>query len=139
MAEYDHVSDVKVVMAITSVAATAIANGSDIDTKGFESVTFLIHTGTLGTGTIDFTMQEADDDGTGSPDTYAAVAAVDIIGALPTILASEDDSVFRSGYRGKKRWVRIQNVETAGWTSMIHGAVCLLGHAKEIPVAAQIT
>lgn len=139
MAERDMNSVVQVAMAITPVAATAIADGSDIDTLGFESAEFLIFTGTLGTGTIDFTMQEADDDGSGSPDTYTAVAAADILGTLPTILATEDDSVFRAGYIGKKRHIRLQNVETASWTSMIHGAVCLLGNPKAAPVAAQIT
>lgn len=139
MAEYDQVSEVKVLLAIKVIAHADIVDGEDIDTKGFESATFVIATGILGTGTVDFTMQEADDDGSGSPDTYANVAAADIIGALPTILATEDDKVFRSGYRGKKQWIRIQNVETATWTSMIHGAVCILGNPTSSPVAAQIT
>lgn len=139
MAEYDLNSSVKVAMAITPVAATAIADGSDVDTLGFESIIFAIFSGTLGTGTIDFTMQEADDDGSGSPDTYSNVAAADILGTAPTILATEDDSVFRIGYIGKKRWVRLQNVETADWTSMIHGAVAILSNPRVKPVAAQIT
>jgi len=139
MAEYDLNAICKVAMAITPVAATAIADGSDIDTLGFESVMFCVFSGTLGTGTIDFTLQEADDDGAGSPDTYGAVAAADIIGVAPTVLATEDDSVWRFGYIGKKRWVRLQNVETAAWTSMIHGAVCILSSPKTIPVTAQIT
>lgn len=139
MAENDLHSHVKIAMAITPVAATAIADGSDIDTKGFESVEFAIFSGTLGTGTIDFTMQHADDDGAGAAGTYADVAATDLIGALPTILATEDNSVFRCGYKGKKQWVRLQNVETSAWTSMIHGAVCILGNPKTVPVASQDT
>ena len=62
-----------------------------------------------------------------------------MIGALPTILATEDNSVFRCGYKGKKQWVRLQNVETSAWTSMIHGAVCILGNPKTVPVASQDT
>ncbi len=137
--EEDLNSEVKIAMAITSVAATAIADGDDIDTLGFNSIVFAIHSGTLGTGTIDFDMEEADDDGSGSPDTYSSVAAADIVGTLPTILDTEDDSVFRVGYIGKKRWVRLQNVETVAWTSMIHGALAILSHAKTKPVDAQIT
>ncbi len=135
----DLLNNCTVAMAITPVAATAIADGSDINLLGYESATFVIFSGTLGTGTIDFTMQHADDDGSGSPDTYADVAATDLIGSTPTILATEDDSVFRCGYKGSKQWIRLQNVETASWTSMIHGAVCLLGHPEVAPTAAQIT
>lgn len=140
MADYDLHNNSKIAMAITPVAATAIADGSDINTLGFGSATFLIFSGTLGTGTIDFTVQHADDDGSGSADTYADVtAATDLIGSTPTILASEDDSVFRVSYIGKKQWIRLQNVETADWTSMIHGAVCLLANPVVGPTAAQIT
>ena len=41
MAENDLHSHVKIAMAITPVAATAIADGSDIDTKGFEFKSFI--------------------------------------------------------------------------------------------------
>ena len=139
MAEFDLHHNCKVAMAITPVAATAIADGSDINTLGYESAEFLIVAGTLGTGTIDFTMQHADDDGSGSADTYANVAAADMIGTLPTILATEDDTVYRCGYKGSKQWIRLQNVETASWTSMIHGAVCLLSNPVVGPVAEQAT
>lgn len=139
MAEYDINSITKVAMAITPVAATAIADGSDINTLGFESIEFIVFSGTLGTGTIDFTLQEADDDGAGAADTFSDVAAGDILGTPPTILATEDDSVFRFGYIGKKQWLRLQNVETADWTSMIHGAVAILSNPKSAPVTAQIT
>lgn len=128
----------KVAMAITTVAATAIADGSDINTLGFESAEFIIHTGTLGTGTIDFTVQHADDDGAGAADTYANVTeATDLLGDLPTILATDDDEVYRVGYCGGKQWIRLQNVETSAWTSMIHGAVCLLSNPTVGPVAEQ--
>lgn len=139
MAEYDLNSNVKAAMAITPVAATAIVDGSDINTLGFESIEFIVFSGTLGTGTIDFTLQEADDDGSGSAGTFSNVAAADILGTPPTVLATEDDSVWRFGYIGKKQWLRLQNVETAAWTSMIHGAVAVLSNPKIVPVAEQIT
>lgn len=135
--EEDLNSRVKIEMAITPVAATAIADGSVIDTLDFNSIVFAIFTGTLGTGTIDFDLEESDVITFGGEEN--SVAAADIIGTLPTILATEDDSVFRVGYIGKKRFLRLQNIETAGWTSMIHGAIAILSHAKIAPVAEQIT
>ncbi len=137
MAEYDLNSSVKAAMAITPVAATAIADGSVIDTLGFESVEFICFSGTLGTGTIDFQLEESDAITFGGEENN--VAAGDLIGTTPTILATEDDSVFRFGYKGKKRFLRLQNIETASWTSMIHGAVCILGNPVTKPVAAQVT
>ncbi len=135
--EFDLNSEVRIAMAITPVAATAIADGSAIDTVGFESVVFAIFTGTLGTGTIDFTMEESDTGAFAGEEN--TVVAADILGTLPTILATEDDAVFRVGYIGKRRHIRLQNVETAAWTSMIHGAVAILSNPRVKPTAAQIT
>ena len=135
--EYDLNSNVKIAMAITPVAATVIADGDVIDTLDFESIVFAIFTGTLGTGTIDFDLEESDVITFGGEEN--SVVAADILGTLPTILATEDDSVFRVGYIGKKRFLRLQNIETASWTSMIHGAVAILSNPKQVPVDAQIT
>ena len=135
--EQDLNTEVQIAMAITPVAATAIADGSVIDTLDFNSIVFAIFTGTLGTGTIDFTLEESDVITFGGEEND--VAAADLIGTPPTILDTEDDSVFRFGYIGKKRFLRLQNVETAAWTSMIHGAVAILSDPRVRPVAAQIT
>lgn len=137
MAEYDLNSVVKAAMAITPVAATAIADGSVIDTLNFESVEFVVFSGTLGTGTIDFQLEESDLITFGGEEND--VAAADILGVAPTVLDTEDNKVWRFGYIGKKRFLRLQNIETGAWTSMIHGAVCLLGNPVTKPVAAQIT
>lgn len=135
--EYDNVSDQKVAIAINFAAHADISNGNNIDCKGFESIMFVVISGAVGAGTADFVLQEADDNGSGAPGTYAAVAAADIIGSLPTIATADDNVIHRFGYRGKKRWLRLQNVETATWTTHNHGAIAVLGHAKEVPVTAQ--
>lgn len=137
MAEYDSVSEMKVAEAIPFVAHNAAINGNSIDTLGFESLTFAIQAGTLGTGTVNFLMQEADDNGSGAPGAFTTVAAGDMIGTLPTILATDDNKSYRIGYIGKKQWVRINNVGT-GWTSVIHGVIAILGNPKTGPVAAQV-
>ncbi len=137
MAEYDLNSSVKAAMAITPVAATAIADGSVIDTLGFESVEFIVFSGTLGTGTVDFQLEESDVITFGGEEND--VDADDLIGTTPTVLATEDDKVWRFGYKGTKRFLRLQNIETASWTSMIHGAVCILGNPVVKPVASQVT
>lgn len=135
--EYDISSEVKAAIAINFAAHADISDGNNIDTKGFESIVFVIMSGAVGAGTADFVLQEADDNGSGAPGTWNAVAAADLIGSLPTIATANDNVVHRVGYRGKKRWLRLQNVETATWTTHNHGAIAILGHAKEVPVTAQ--
>ena len=138
MAEYDSVSEMKVTEALPFAVHTVVSNGNSINTLGFESLVFAIQAGTLGTGTADFIMQEADDNGSGAPGAFTTVAAGDMIGTLPTILATDDNKSYRIGYIGKKQWVRINNLETATWTSMIHGSIAILGNPKTGPVAAQV-
>jgi len=138
MAEYDLVSDIKIVEAIPILDHAAIVVGTEIDTQGFESVTFVFTTGTVGAGTADFTIDHAPDDGTGSAGVFAAVDAADLIGTTPTFVTASDNLVARLGYRGKQRHVRVSSVETATWTTHSHGVVCILGHPKTTPVTAQV-
>lgn len=135
MAEFDQKSYIKSVVAIKFAAYAAIADGEDVDTLGFESATMLVQSGTIGAGTANFQLEEADDDGAGAPDTYAAVADADMIGVESdlTLLATNDDEARALGYIGKKRWIRLQNIESSAWTTHNHGAQCLLGNPKRVP------
>jgi len=134
MAEYDLKTSVKVVPAINPVSSSAGANGISIDTKGYESVTFNVQTGTMTSGTINFGIEHADDNGAGSPGTFAAAAADDIIGASPSFnqAASGANAAASVGYRGKKQWVRL--VSSGTFSTVLHSATCSLGHPKVVPV-----
>lgn len=134
MAEYDLASHVVVTPAINPASMASPATGASINTKGYESVTFVILTGAIGAGTIDFKVEHADDNGSGAAGSFSdATAATDIIGSYPTLVASTNDNQAKViGYRGKKQWVRLTALETVSWTTAIHGAVCILGHLKRI-------
>jgi len=133
--ENDLKSYTKTDPAIVMLAHSEIVDGLDIDTAGFESLIFVVHAGTIGGGNAAFVMQHADDDGSGSPDTYADVAATDLIGAYADIAlpSTASDTSAHIGYKGKKRWVRLQNVESTSWTTHNHGAVAILGNPKRVP------
>ena len=137
MAEYDLASNVKIMPAINPASHADISEGISIDTKGYESVTFVVQSGALGAGTVDFVVQHADDNGSGAAGAFTNVTvADDIIGTIPTLTAAGEDNVARSfGYRGKKQWVRLQSVETSAWTTAIFGASCILSNPTRIPVA----
>ena len=132
MAEYDKVSDMKIAITVPMLAHTAaVAAGTTVDTNGFEAATIVFASGT-------FTVQEAPDNGSGAAGTFTDVAATDLIGTVPTIAATDDNKVSRVGYRGKKRFIRVNMAETVTFTSHIHAVIVVLGAAATVPVTAQL-
>jgi hypothetical protein len=76
---------------------TGSSNGTDVDTRGFETVTLLGQADTAFAGT--FTIQEGD-----STTAYSNAAADDIIGTNGVAAAAGIKSL---GYTGSKRYVRV--------------------------------
>lgn len=135
MASKDMYSNISVVKAIVP---GEYLNGSDptpvvIDTKGYESVTFVLATGTV-TDAQTLNVQESADNST-----YSDVAAADIIGgstklsAFETMAAGDDDTIKTLGYKGSKRYLKVVST-AAGATGAIYGIVAILGHAQYKPV-----
>ena len=124
----------KVGLNTTAVSSDTATAGAIIDTAGFESLEFVIQSGTLTDGTYTPSLTEGDasdlSDG-------ATVAAGDMIGtvAAATFAATDDNAVKRIGYKGSKRYVRL-TVTSAGTTSGgTVGAVAILGHPHSAPTA----
>jgi len=131
-----------VALKIQQIATDTTTSGEDIDRSGFESVEFLLFIGTLTDGDYAPNIQEADDDGAGSPDTYSNVAAADMIGteAGATFDAdTDDDTIGKIGYIGTKKWVRMQIVSTNTSSGAYLGGVALLGDARHLPKSTQVT
>ena len=136
MAEYDLVQYIKATPAINPASLADPVTGTSIDTKGYESVTFVVLSGAIGAGTIDFKIEHADDNGSGSPGSWSDAGTDDKIGTYPSFVATTNNNQAKVvGYRGKKRWVRLTNIETSAWTTAIHGAVCILGNPTRVPAA----
>ncbi|REE62127.1 hypothetical protein BX257_4740 [Streptomyces sp. 3212.3] len=133
---YNHVR-AKASLAIT--ARTAAANGTTVDralsgasgtNEWFASAMLLVHTGTITDGTHAITLEGSDD---GS--SWAAVAAADLQGSLPTIGASDDDKVFEVGYMGAKRYLRAVATPSGTTTGGVYGATILLGFPNVPPIS----
>uniref|UniRef100_UPI003BAAB2BC hypothetical protein n=1 Tax=Stappia sp. TaxID=1870903 RepID=UPI003BAAB2BC len=125
----DLYSNFAVVQAVASGSKSDAADGADVDLQGFYSALFVVNTGTIsGAGDFTFKLQESDEEGTG----YEDVAADDVIGEAPDTMAAT--SAYKLGYRGSKRYVRLA-ITKAGGTSIQVGAVAILGHANQAPVA----
>ena len=118
-------SNIKPVSILHAVVVSATGNSGDIDLAGFNSAEFLIDAGVdAGTGlgashNLVFTLTHADDNGSGAAGTYANVAAADVLGVTPangvvlTIDSTdEDNTLYRFGYVGGKRFVKLTWTET---------------------------
>lgn len=108
---------IAVEQSITPGNYTADDTGANVDLANRASAAVVISVGDYTDGTHTFQVEEADDDGTGSPDTFSAVADSDLDGTEPTVDAAGDaDAVHIIGYHGAKRWLRV-TTSTSGTTS----------------------
>ena len=103
-------------------------NGSGVDLAGYESASVLINVGARTTGTFVFTLEESDDDST-----YAAMAAADVNGSLPTVSSAGTASqVYQVGLKRAKRYVRA--VATGASTPNIDfGVTVVRGNKRHEP------
>lgn len=134
----DLMNNIHPVVAISPqvVADNTAAVGEWIDTLGYDSLTFLIGTGTLADADATFavTLDEADEDDQSDVD---AVADTDLIGteALASFTFGDDDEARKVGYRGHKRYVRPTITPTGNGGDAPVCALAILGHPRSAPTA----
>lgn len=133
-------NNIKLVPAITPATYTSDQDGATIDRQGFSKVEHVIHVGVSGdtlSGSvkIDFVIQESDNGSTWADVTSedAVLFGADGVSAAPDangIFATVDDpaedgKILRIGYRGGKRYSRIQ----ADFTGTHTNGIPLEAHA----------
>ena len=136
--EFDLHSEIKVASVITptaGAAAGASVVGSIIDTLGFESFEYLIHSGTITTGTFSVTLEEGN---VSNLSDATAVPAANLLGASPTFVVTDDNQVRRVGIIGKKRYQRLTLVGASTPVGAF-AVVAVLGNPVVLPVPAQAT
>lgn len=133
MASVDLKNDIKSLNAlnIQAITTNATTAGVEIDTQGFDSVTFEIITGARTDGTVTPLIQESDVSGSYS----GSVADDDLIGLEADAALSAAQSRSIIGYVGKKRFVKLSLVSTVVTSGLTAGASAILGSAKHNPVA----
>ncbi len=138
MAVRDLMNNVTPKVAIAPFVATdgTAAVSAAIDTRGYESVTFLIALGTLADSdaTWAVTVKEGD---TSTQGNHTAVADTDLLGteALAGFAAASDDGACKKiGYSGTKRYVSIEIDDVVANTGNAPMCViALLGHPQLAP------
>ena len=142
---YNNLEVVSIIDPVTVTNGGAPAAVGDIDLAGFNSALIVYSVGTeVGTlsGTLYHTLklEHADDDGTGSAGDYSAVAAADVLGVTPSngIIFTIDDpekdnAVYKCGYVGGKRFLKITAAEEGAPTGCPISVVLVKGHGLDVP------
>lgn len=125
---------VKRVLSPVSVADTTAQVGQIIDKKGFESVTYLIATGSIADADATFTVLLEEGDAANMSDA-AAVADADLLGteALAAFQYDDDNECRKLGYIGSKRYTRLTITPVNNASAALLSAVAVLGHAQIKP------
>lgn len=133
MANRDLSSVVKLTSARNAAAITTntTTNGVEIDTQGYDSVTFALQSAARTDGTYTPLIQETNTSGSG----YTDVADADLIGTEAAAAISAANTVTKIGYVGNKRYVRLSIVSTSVTSGATVGALAILGGASQAPVA----
>lgn len=128
--------DAKRVISPVSVADNTAQVGQIIDRRGFNSLTYLIATGSLADADATFTVLLEEGDAANMSDA-AAVADADLIGteALASFVFSDDDKVRKLGYKGNKRYTRLTITPAANASAGLISAMAVLGHPQLAPTA----
>jgi hypothetical protein len=132
---------VKRVLSPVSVADNTAAVGEIIDRLGYESLTYIIATGSIADADATFAvlLEESEaSDMTGA----TAVADGDMIsqtsGTAPETAAGfkfdDDNEVRKLGYVGNKRYTRLTITPSANASAALFSAVAVLGHPHSAPV-----
>ena len=133
MASRDLKTNIKVVNAlnIAAISTNTTTAGVEVDTQGYESVTFEIITGARTDGTVTPLIQESDTSGSYS----GSVSDDDLVGLEADAALSTGHSRSRVGYIGTKRYVKLSLVSTSVTTGLTAGRSVILGDPKPAPVA----
>lgn len=112
MPRLDIASKISVKQSLGPKSVTTAENGAAVDTAGFGSVAFVLNVATQAGTSSTFSFEHSDATGSG----WAAVDAVELDGAQPgAITTANDVAVYKAGYLGIKRYVRIAlTAATAG-------------------------
>lgn len=130
---FNHIHPLRVISPV-SVADTTAQVGQIIDRQGFESVTYVINTGSLADADATFTVLLEEGDASNLSDA-AAVDDKYLLGteALAGFQFDDDNETRKLGYIGNKRYTRLTINPAANASAALVGAICILGHPNQVP------
>lgn len=130
-------------LAPQTVNSDTTTNGATIDRSGYGAVLFALLVGNYTDGSYQLNVEHADDDGNGSPDTWADVPDGELLPREETSDAAEDGTalsaagISKIGYTGTKKFVRANVVSTSTSTGATVAVACMLSHGRHLPFETQ--
>ena len=118
-----HSIDAAVALNTQAITSDTTTVGNIIDMKGKLAVDFAILAGTMTDGTYTAKIEEGD---AANLSDAADVPASRLLGALPAIVAADDDSVERVGFIKNKRFIRLSLVSTGTTSGGTLGALAIV-------------
>jgi hypothetical protein len=124
------------VISPVSVADTTAQVGQIIDKRGFESLTYVIATGSIADADATFVVLLEEGDAANLSDA-AAVADADLLGteALAAFQFDDDNETRKLGYIGAKRYTRLTITPVGNASAAVLCAVAVLGNPAIAPTA----
>lgn len=129
--------DIQVKRAISPVSesGTTALVSQIIDTSGYDSLEFIIATGSIADADATFTVLVEDGDNSALSDN-AAVGDDFLVGteAEAAFTFADDNEVRKIGYKGSKRYVRLTITPVNNSSAAVICAVAVLSHPNIAPV-----
>lgn len=124
------------VISPVSVADTTAQVGQIIDKRGFESLTYVIATGSIADADATFTVLLEEGDNAALSDAVA-VADADLLGTevLAAFQYDDDNETRKLGYIGSKRYTRLTITPVNNASAAVVAAVAVLGNPAIAPTA----
>ena len=126
---------IRAVIAPAVVADNTAAVGGVIDRRGFDSLTYVIATGTLADVDATFAALLEESDASGSGFTAVPPGGMIRTQARARFPYADDGTVRKLGYIGHKRYTRLTITPTGNSGSAPFSAVAVLGHASARPTS----
>lgn len=132
----DSINPKPVIVPVSSAITDNTAQvGTVVDRLGFDSLTYVIITGTLADADATFTVLLEESDASGSG--FAAVDDKDLLGteALASFTFASDGVCRKLGYIGNKRYTRLTITPASNTGAAPMAAIAILGAALSAPTA----
>ena len=124
----------KVSLAPVARATDSAFNGTTVDRAQYmnnsRSASVVVVTGAVTDGDHAITLEVSSN---GSD--WAAAAAADIQGSLPTLTSASDNVVLEFGYTGSERYLRVVSTASSTTSGGIYSALILLSGSRRKPIA----
>lgn len=133
----DLYNNIKIVQSLAPATLTAVVDGAGVDTLGYESAVMFLDVGTQAGDSGTFKFQHSDDNST-----FADIPAAELLGEAsatagdPLVITTANDAaIYKRGYIGSKRYLRIVNsAETTAENIPVYAGV-ILGNPRHAPTA----